>query len=346
MSGGSGGSLARAESLLELGRHAEAREILAPLATDDGDGHTWCLLSQCDLGLGHPGRALQAADQAVAARPDLEWGYRLRSVALSRLGRHEQAIAAARDALLLAPHSWIAHIALADALIGAGDRPAEAVSVARSAVGLAPADAATHFTLARAQSAAKDEAAAERSYLKALEIDPSHAPARNNLGVIALRNRRAGKAVDLFSSSVRANPSLHVAAANTELAVKRLLARICSGLVLGAFVFSVLAAGQRAAPDGAVASPLLRPALTLALLGAVLAYVRRTAGRLGWDTVRVLLARPRVRLSALMLGVDLLVLLFYGLAPVTVAAGASQLYFWLLVLNVATVLRRSRWRNL
>src|SRR5690606_41286883 len=59
---------------------------------------------------------MAAADEAIKRDERNEWGHRLASLALERLGRDAEAVAAARDAVRLAPGSWAARLRLAAAL--------------------------------------------------------------------------------------------------------------------------------------------------------------------------------------------------------------------------------------
>ncbi|MEV4186798.1 tetratricopeptide repeat protein, partial [Streptosporangium canum] len=67
-----------------------------------------------------PEAALDAARQAVERDPLAEsgadWGYRLASLAFERLGRDAEAVAAAEEAVRLAPGSWAARLRLGAAL--------------------------------------------------------------------------------------------------------------------------------------------------------------------------------------------------------------------------------------
>jgi tetratricopeptide (TPR) repeat protein len=113
----------RVELLCDLERWADAhplvRRLLASEPENDG---AWCLLAQCELGLGRYESALTAAGQAVTLAPEHEWPYRLVSFAASQLGRHGTAVHAARAAVRLEPEVWQTHARLAAPDAGVPER--------------------------------------------------------------------------------------------------------------------------------------------------------------------------------------------------------------------------------
>ncbi|NUT38778.1 MAG: hypothetical protein HOV86_02225, partial [Thermoactinospora sp.] len=76
----------------------------------------WCDLAVISLNTGRPEAALRAATAAVDLDPLNEWGQRLVSLALTRLGRGADAVAPAREAVRLSPGSWPARLRLASVL--------------------------------------------------------------------------------------------------------------------------------------------------------------------------------------------------------------------------------------
>jgi predicted Zn-dependent protease len=98
------------EHLLEVRPYDEAlRRVSAYLRTVPDDGYAVCMLARCHLGRGDAVSALRAACAALRSTPDSAWGHRLRSIALVELGRHREAVTAARESVRLAPHDWHAH---------------------------------------------------------------------------------------------------------------------------------------------------------------------------------------------------------------------------------------------
>jgi tetratricopeptide (TPR) repeat protein len=68
----------RAQMLISLGRSADAARLLHDaLAQSPDDAKTMCLLSQAYSELDQYSEAERWAEQAIAAAPEQEWGYRL-----------------------------------------------------------------------------------------------------------------------------------------------------------------------------------------------------------------------------------------------------------------------------
>ncbi len=261
--------LARVETLLDLGRAQDARQLLLPLiATDGASADVWCHLARADLALGSWHWAQQAADRAIAADPDGEWGYRLRSRALSELHQHDAAITSAERAVALAPLLWITHVQLSEVLSAQGQGYGRAQQEAQRAVELAPHVASTHLALGIALAGLGDADQSAVEYERALELDPGNAAAMNNLGVLALRRRGgADEAARHFVRSLRANPVATPAARNVTLAGRLLLVRFT---VTGSLLAVALTFGWR---FGRADHLLLVVAATVLLVGAYVLWV-------------------------------------------------------------------------
>ncbi|MGO1049599.1 hypothetical protein [Crossiella sp. CA198] len=141
-----------------------------------------------------PKRALEAARRAAELNRDDEAPHRLASLALTELGRHPEAVAAAREAVRLAPADWRGQIALAEAL-GAGgamldpQRPEghQAVAAARRAVQLNPAEPRCFEVLGDIALRAKRWDIADQAYQAALRLDPGNQHAKLNLALVRER---------------------------------------------------------------------------------------------------------------------------------------------------------------
>jgi tetratricopeptide (TPR) repeat protein len=184
----------RARALLEVGRWEQAQQELAGyLATVPQSVEGLCLLARCQQLAAQFELMLSTAEQAVAAAPDHEWPHRLRSIALGKLGRVGEAVAAGRRAVDLAPGTWQTHVILVDALLAEGSVPAlrTAYRAARQARELAPEEPEVHNACGRLYQAISDPVAARRCYGEALRLDPQNSTARNNLAVVELRQGRA-----------------------------------------------------------------------------------------------------------------------------------------------------------
>ena len=92
--------LARASTMLDLRRFGEASELLARVVSAEPESsRAWCLMARAHLGGERYTEAISAANQAVSLDPSDEWPHRLASVALSRMGVHDEAAGEAQAAL-------------------------------------------------------------------------------------------------------------------------------------------------------------------------------------------------------------------------------------------------------
>ncbi len=89
------------------------------------------LAGQTSLANGRPDQANDAADQAIKQSPNDPRAFDLKAQALEKLGRHEEAVAAARQAAALDPDDPVARL-----LAGHGDALSRAESATRKASGL------------------------------------------------------------------------------------------------------------------------------------------------------------------------------------------------------------------
>lgn len=79
--------LARAATMLDLGRYDEATSLLARLvAAEPASSRGWCLFARAHLGADRYVEAVEAANRAAAIEPVEEWPHRLASNALMHLG--------------------------------------------------------------------------------------------------------------------------------------------------------------------------------------------------------------------------------------------------------------------
>lgn len=218
-------SIGRARTLIDLGRHEQARaELAKALADDPASVEAWCLMAQCEQKAGDVGGMLYAAGQALASNPDSEWAHRLQALALHKLGRHDEAVHAAREATRLAPHQWQQYVVLVTSMIPRLDQHfAEANWAADRAVELAPLHAETHLTRGVLAGARGNLAYAEQNYREALRLDPENAAARNNLATIELRGNNLEAATAGFAAALAENPRLQVARDNIDLVCRRVL---------------------------------------------------------------------------------------------------------------------------
>lgn len=235
-------SRGRAESLLELRRFAEARDLVVSLLAeepDDADLHG--LHAQALLGLDDGEGALAEGNRVVALDPESEWGHRICSVALRQLGNHAGATVAAAEAVRLAPYRAETHRAFAQAALGVPVRIRDAEAAANRALQLAPHDPANHFTYALVCEQLNEVDRARQAYRETLRLDPTHAAAINNLNL--LDNRWSlRKSAHGFASALSFEPDIDVARQNLDALAVRFFRRLYYGALL-AFLVGLAAAG-------------------------------------------------------------------------------------------------------
>lgn len=109
----------KVDALTEINRNREAIELLhRALQITPEDARLLCRLSLAHLNLNENDLAQRYANDAIAADPLEEWGYRLRSIVLLREGRKRESLEAAQEAVRLAPREPLALYSLAQAQRG------------------------------------------------------------------------------------------------------------------------------------------------------------------------------------------------------------------------------------
>ncbi len=187
--------------------------------------------------------ALEQAERAVAAAPDIPYGYRVRSMALLGLGYADEAIAAAAEGTRLAPQQWLHHEQLVQACMRVPEQRTRGYAAARRAVELAPDEAQTHFLAGFAAHSLDRREEAQVAYERVLALDPEHATALNNLSLLAAADERSLDASSYLSAALRADPQNTAAHGNIRpvagkvalnMAATVALVELAAGLVLAA----------------------------------------------------------------------------------------------------------------
>lgn len=164
--------LIRAARLSEEGRPRAAIAVLeSALEADPEHPAAWCRLSAAYLDIGEPRESLDAAKRAITLG-EPAWAHRLASLALVELGRHDEAVVSAGEAVRRDPNDWRGLVTLSEAL--AHDDPEQAIRAARAAVERAPEEGRAHEVLGDAAMLAHDWMLAENAYRDAVAIDPEN----------------------------------------------------------------------------------------------------------------------------------------------------------------------------
>ena len=178
--------LADAARLTASGRPQAAIDILRPVIAENPDhAGAWCGLAAAFLDVGEPQRCLDAAKRAITLG-EPAWAHRLASLALTELGRHEEAAISARESARRSPGDWRGYVTLAEAL--APIAPADALTAARRAVSIAPDEPRTHEVLGATAEKAGETATARAAYQDALRLDPANADIRAALARVGKGN--------------------------------------------------------------------------------------------------------------------------------------------------------------
>jgi len=179
---------------------------------------------------------------AISQNPENDWPHRLASLALSEMGRDQEALVMARTAVRLAPFTAYCHIILARMLVAGGSNSAEAREAADRAVSLAPHDPASHIAVGSVAAADRRTEDATAAFNRALAIEPDSTVAHNELARLALVGRRFGNANGLakaaagFARAVRADPRAGVSRSNLDLVLHLFLTRAATGIFIVAWI--------------------------------------------------------------------------------------------------------------
>jgi tetratricopeptide (TPR) repeat protein len=304
----------RAQTLLSLGRPAEAMTVLSTaLATEPDSAELLRLLARAHLLSGQPFEAQTVAKRAIALEPDHEWGHRILSQAYSDSDDYQSAMRAAAESQRLAPSEWRGHVVQAIASAHAGYAP-EALAAARYAVQLAPNEPETHFAMGFASKRAGDLDTAEKAYRHVLSIQPDHAMALNNLSALRL-NQRGGlrDATRGFGSALASDAQLGVARRNLSVIARRYARRFHLAVVVAYVVLNASFSGdhhQLGSDRVPTHSRLEAGAFGLVALAIVLAAIVMVDRRLPANLRPYFRRLPRSEpLLGAWLGVDLVALL-------------------------------------
>jgi tetratricopeptide (TPR) repeat protein len=270
-------ALERASALCDLRRYDDAAgQLRTVLATDPHNTRGLCLMAQVQLGQAVYDHALRTSQAAIAENPEIDWPYRLASLALSRLGRHQDARAMARTAIRLAPHEPQCHTMLARVHASSGKDLGEARTAAERAISLAPHDPASHIVVGMVAAADTRIEDATAAFHRALALEPNNSTAHHELARLQLKKHRFGNPVALaqaaggFATALRADPRARMSRRNLDFVLHVSLGRMAYAM----FVVAFFARQLHGISDAGPARWL--PAMLLAL--PILIAVRFVAG--------------------------------------------------------------------
>ena len=168
----------------------------------------------------------------------------------------------------LAPDVWQAFVQLTFVLSREKSGRKEALAAASEAVALAPHEADTHLALGVAAAAARRPAEAQTAFQQVLAIDPQNSIAHNELARLQLskanltRPTALGEAAGSFAAAVRSDPRADVSRRNFELVIRMFLSRVSylvflDAWLVGQTVSHSSSGGARLLPVALLALPLV-----------------------------------------------------------------------------------------
>jgi tetratricopeptide (TPR) repeat protein len=287
--------LARAETLLAVGRHADAEQTSREaLARDPGSERGHAALSLALTGQGRLEEAAAAAREGLSRAPESEWLHRILGLALLQAGRHREARAAAEAAVALEPRSAGAHHVRSVSLLALG-KVAEARAAAEEAVSLAPESPELLAQLGNTWLR-ESPVQAEAHFRASLAIDPEQAWVLNNLGVALQRVGRAAEATEALKASIHLDPERDLSKKNLFVAsnpVARRGLHLVVGLAVNLVAIGLLVVGARAPAAGWALWTGV--ALVLAYVGTLLVLERAARRRLAQADPETLALRTAIQ---------------------------------------------------
>ena len=192
-----GSIIARADALVDLGRHGEALAAVAPvLASDPTNVEAHAVAAQAHLGLQDARAAWTSAVEMIRSSPDDPRGHFYLALAEHKAGRLEPAMAAARCAIAKAPAHPMGHVALAAVTLNRKDLAPACRAAADEALRLDPHNPdrlvlAAQSRMYAGRSPGKVERREARALLEdALRSSPDHLQARSERAALTSMDGR------------------------------------------------------------------------------------------------------------------------------------------------------------
>lgn len=309
--------VARAESLLDVGRPTEAILALnSVLAQHPEDTGALCLLSRALLAAGRGLEAVQAASRAATNDPgDLQARLDLVN-ALVGIGHSQGSAEQARIVLAMAPQSSTALYGAAYGLSSGASTLREAEPVIDRAIVLDPNDADAHNLRAVILWGLGRRREALDSVAQALTLNPQDPHALANQARFSAARGRFGQSLRAAASGVRSNPAGRLSTGAFRDVITEMLRRLGWILALGVVATAATVTGTPGWVRVAVAG------LALALAVAYVGWIVRAAPKESLPMLKRTLLRPwRIdRWLTVVLAVSLALVMSMALAPLDVAA--------------------------
>ncbi|NYE38828.1 Flp pilus assembly protein TadD [Nocardioides cavernae] len=237
-------AIAHAEMLLDLRRDREAEQRFRDVLSRDPESVR---------GLQGLARALNRQDRheeaeravrsAIALEPDDAGGYRVLVDVLCDRRDGPAAVSAAESGVRLAPHDFSSHYQYARALLSLRrPRVRDAYGAALRAVDLAPHSPDAHNLVGLCLDALGNPEAARTAFSNALELDPQHTLAQNNLAAFEMDRGRLGRAAGLLRTAVGNDPQEKRVRDNLDVVLLMLGRRVLWSLLGAAIVLGILLA--------------------------------------------------------------------------------------------------------
>lgn len=278
----------KAREFILLGRHAEAVTLLTQVssAVPHAAGQVHMLLAYAQAGLNRPAAAVASAERSVAELPGDARAHFTLGAMLFQARKPKPALASLDRALALDPSYVDAHHRRAQVLSDLR-KHREGERAARTAIELAPDDVEAWFSLGYVLHD-RDRQGATDAYRQALELDPHHVPALNNLGKLKVDSGRATEGTRDLVAALATAP--HVKAPLTVLddVLAGVVRRLHGITFVGLWVLGVAAALS-------FVDELGRPAWPASVLTVVLGVLLARSLRRGLVPIRAELPHGGVR---------------------------------------------------
>lgn len=236
--------LIRAEHLLDLGRAPEAEQLARQhLLEDSSSVPALHVLSKALNDQSRWSEAAEAGRAALAIDPESTDVRITLTESLLELEDVVTAHAIASGAVRSDPHDWRCRYSLTQTLLaGPHPRIRDALDQANECVRLAPNSPDTHNLMGLCLDGLGLEDRARACYRKALELDPQHAPAMNNLATLDLGVFRLWRASRGLTSALASDPQSATVQQNLRVLIQRLAYRLFIAVVAAAAVVGILLA--------------------------------------------------------------------------------------------------------